>query len=338
MLKNDNDIVKGGALEVAELPSDELQGIKGQEFSLVFKAIGGEPITMKSDSPGSGRYWEFGLKTLIESVARAKASFGNSGNALPSIKKYFERENAKKIQTVMNLLPWYDFGHTQDATQHCKALKAAGITDGEINMMAKPQKLIGHLISLLAPRANDVVMSIGDSNAVFASVAIKLHRKFVHIIGGTQDDFETWENTASKRILATMEGKDNETIEGNDALPDAKTQNGKIVVLKLSESKLIANIKNDDIEPDFSVDEVIEDFYAGLSGAYRFSNDEPVYQGLDKKVVYVVPCDESLDAIMLDKIKRQYPDDKLVVIYDASEEELTAPQKVILKRAPFELI
>ena len=181
-------------------------------------------------------------------------------------------------------------------------------------------------------------MSIGDSNAVFASVAIKLHRKFVHIIGGTKDDFETWENTASKRILATMEGKDNETIEGNDALPDAKTQNGKIVVLKLSESKLIANTKNDDIEPDFCFDEVIEDFYAGLSGAYKCSADEPVYRGLDKKVVYVVPCDESLDAIMLDKIKRQYPDDKLIVIYDASEEELTAPKKVILKRAPFELI
>ena len=55
-------------------------------------------------------------------------------------------------------------------------------------------------------------------------------------------------------------------------------------------------------------------------------------------MVYVVPCDESLDAIMLDKLKRQYPDDKLIVIYDASEEELTAPKKMILKRAPFELI
>lgn len=181
-------------------------------------------------------------------------------------------------------------------------------------------------------------MAIGDSNAVFASVAVKLHRKFVHIIGGTKDDFEAWDNTASKRILATMEGLDNEAIEGNDALPDAKPRNGKVVILKLSESKLIANTKNGDIEPDFCFDEVIEDFYAGLSGAYRCSDDEPVYRGLDKKVVYVVPCDESLDAIMLDKIKRQYPDDKLIVIYDASEEELTAPKKVILKRAPFELI
>ena len=135
-----------------------------------------------------------------------------------------------------------------------------------------------------------------------------------------------------------MDGYDNEAIEGNDALPESRPRNGKVVLLKLSESKLIANTKNGDIEPDFCLDEVIEDFYAGLSGAYRCSDNEPVYRGLDKKVVYVVPCDESLDAIMLDKIKRQYPDEKLIVIYDASEEELTAPKKVILKRAPFELI
>lgn len=52
----------------------------------------------------------------------------------------------------MNFLPWYNFGDTQDATQHSKALKTAGIIEGNINMMAKPQKLICHLISLLAPK------------------------------------------------------------------------------------------------------------------------------------------------------------------------------------------
>jgi adenine-specific DNA-methyltransferase len=338
LLKNDNDIVKGGTLEVVNPTDNELVGIKGQEFSLIFKATGGEPITMRSDSPGSGRYWEFGLKTLVEGIARAKASFGNSGTALPSIKKYFDRDNAKKIQTVMNLLPWYEFGHTQDATQHCKSLKAAGITEGEINMMAKPQKLLGHLISLFAPRPNDTVMSIGDSNAVFASVAIKLNRKFIHVIGGTNDDIETWNHTASKRIVASIEGIDNESIEGNDNLPDATPSKGKIIVFKQSESRFTINTKTGDIEPDFSCDEKIEDFYAGLSGAYRFSENGHVYMGLDKRVVYVIPSDEILDAIMLDKILRQYPNDKLIVIYDSSDEELTAPKRVILRRAPFELI
>ena len=338
LLKNDNDITTGGPLKVATLTAEEVVGIKGQEFSLILKATGGIPITMRSDSPGSGRYWEFGLKTLVEGVARAKASFGNSGTALPSIKKYFDRENAKKIQTVMNFLPWYDYGHTQDATQHCKALKAADITDGEIDMMAKPQKLLSHLISLFAPKYNDVVMAIGDSNAVVASVAIKMNRKFIHIIGGTNGNQQTWEKSASQRILATMDGRDNEVIEGSDSLPEATPKDGRVVVLKLSESRLFFNTKNGDIEPAFSHEEKIEDFYAGLSGAYRCTDSEPIYRGLDKKIVYVIPCDESLDVFKLDKIKRQYPDDKLTVIYDASEEELTAPKKVFLKRAPFELI
>lgn len=338
LLKNDNDIVKGGNLQVEELPTEQLVGIKGQQFSLVFKATGGEPFTMKSDSPGTGRYWEFGLKTLIEGVAQAKASFGNTGGSLPSIKKYFDRENAKKRQTVMNLLPWYEYGHTQDATQHCKALKAAGIIDGEINMMAKPQRLLGHLISLLAPRNNDLVMSIGDSNAVFASVATKLHRKFIHIVGGSADDSATWINAASKRLVATMEQRDNTEIEGNDALPDANPENGKILVLKLSDSKLLYNTKDGDIEPYFSDDEIVEDFYAGLSGAYKINTDDFAYRGIDKRVVYVVPCEEALNAVMLDKIKRQYPDDKLTVIYETSEEDLAAPKKVILRRAPFDLI
>ena len=338
LLKNENDIVKGGNLQVEELPSEQLVGIKGQQFSLVFKATGGEPFTMKSDSPGAGRYWEFGLKTLIEGIAQAKASFGNTGNALPSIKKYYGRDNAKKRQTVMNLLPWYEYGHTQDATQHCKALKAAGITDGGINMMAKPQKLLGHLISLLAPRYNDIVMSIGDSNAVFASVATKLNRNFIHIVGASADDNATWINTASKRLVATIEKRDDIVIEGNDALPDANPKNGKIIVLKLSDSKLVYNTKNGDVEPDFSDGENIEDFYAGLSGAYKMTAEDVVYRGIDKRIVYVVPCEETLDAILLDNIKRQYPDKKLTVIYETSEEYLASPKKVILRRAPFDLI
>lgn len=338
LLKNDNDIVKGGNLQVEELPLEQLVGIKGQQFSLVFKATGGEPFTMKSDSPGSGRYWEFGLKTLIDGIAQAKVSFGNTGSALPSIKKYYDRENAKKRQAVMNFLPWYEYGHTQDATQHCKALKAAGITDGDINMMAKPQKLLGHLISLFAPCNNDIVMSIGDSNAVFASVATKLNRKFIHIVGGSADDKATWVNTASKRLVATIEKRDDREIEGNDALSDANPKNGKIIVLKLSDSKLVYNTKNGDVEPDFSEEEIVEDFYAGLSGAYKMTAEDIVYCGIDKRVVYVVPCDEALDTIMLDKIKRQYPGDKLTVIYETSEEDLVAPKNVILRRAPFDLI
>lgn len=338
LLKKDNDIVKGGRLTVTDLTAEELVGIKGQEFSIVLKAEGGEPITMKSDSPGTNRYWDFGLRTLIGGIARAKVSFGSAGLALPSIKKYFDRNDAKKIQAVMNFLPWYDFGHTQDATQHCKSLKNAGITEGEVNMTAKPQRLLAHLISLLAPNKNDLVLAIGDTNCVFSSVALKLQRRFIHITGNSQEQLDTWKQTGSKRLEAVIEGKDTEDIEGSDALVDAKPQKGCIDVLALSESYLVHNQKNGDIEPFFDDSEDIEDFYAGLSGAYKKLPSENAYTGIDNRIVVVVPEDESLDSTLLESYKRRFNSGKLIVIYESQNETMPHTKNVILRRAPFDLM
>ena len=338
LLKNDNDIVKGGQLSIVELAEKQLVGIKGQEFSLVFKAKGGEPFTMKNDSPGSGRYWEFGLRTLIEGVARAKVSFGNNGTALPSIKKYFDRNDAKKRQAVMNFLPWYDFGDTQDATQHCKALKAAGITEGTVDMMAKPQKLLSHLISLFAPNSKDIVLSIGDTNGVFASVAMKSRHRFIHFAGINDDEMNAWKLNASKRMLATSDGQDVDEIEGNDALGNTNPKKGHIDVLRLSDSYLTCDTRNGDIEPYFSDNESVEDFYAGLAGSYRVNSESDIYYGIDNRTVIVVPFEEPLDSIVLDQLKKKYPSNNLVVVYETAVEQLTAPQKINIRHAPFELI
>lgn len=338
LLKNDNDIVKGGPISICDFAEGELCGIRGQEFSLIFRAEGGEPFTMRSDSPGSGRYWEFGLRTLIEGIARAKASFGKNGTALPSIKKYFNRTNAKKCQAVMNFLPWYDFGDTQDATQHCKSLKSAGLTEGNINMMAKPQKLICHLISLLAPKAKDRILSIGDTNAVFASVAMKMGKKFIHLIGCSSEDLSTWNQSASKRLIATLNGLDTSEIEGNDSLPEAKPCKGHIDILGISESYLQSNTKSGDLEPFFVDSEKIEDFYAGLAGAYRTSNDKKNYSGIDGRTVVVVPFEEPLDPLLLDKLCKEYKSDNLIVVYETNEGDLKPRKNIKLRRAPFELI
>ena len=337
-MKNDNDIVRGGELSVSDLPQEQLDAIKGQEFSLVLKAEGGEPITMRSDSPGSGRYWEFGLRTLIEGIARAKASFGGTGVALPSIKKYFDRNDAKKIQAVMNFLPWYDFGHTQDATQHCKALKSAHITEGDINMTAKPQRLLAHLISLLAPGKDDLVMALGDSNCVFSSVAMKLQKRFIHITGNSDEQLSTWKQTGSKRIEGVLEGKDSEDIEGSDTLPDARPKSGEVDVLIVSESSLVHNQKDGSIEPFFVEGEDIGDFFAGLSGAYKRIAGEDAYTGMDGRTVVVVPEGESLDNVLLDNYRRKYNLGKLIVIYESRDENISSIKNVLLRRAPFDLL
>lgn len=338
LLKKDNDIIHGSDLSIVDLEPSELEGIKGQEFSLVFKAEGGEPFSMRSDSPGTGRYWEFGLKTLIDGIARAKVSFGLSGTALPSIKKYFDRNNAKKVQAVMNFLPWYEFGHTQDATQHSKSLKRAGITQGKINMTAKPQRLLAYLISLLAPDEKDMVMSIGDSNAVFGCVAIKMHRRFIHFIGSTKEEIQTWNDSASKRILATILNKDTVEIEGNDTFPHDDCRGGRVVILRVSDSYLNYNDRSGDLEPVFALNEDTDEVYAGLAGAYRETSFADSFKGIDDRIVLVVPEDEELDAFLLDEYRHKYPNNKLIVIYESMEGTLSTPKNTLLRRAPFELI
>lgn len=336
LLKDDNDINTDGSIQIIDLPTEETTAIKGQEFSIVLRAQGGDIFTMKSAAPGQGRYWEFGKRTLIEGIARAKASFGDSGTALPSIKKFFNRDNARKRQSVINFLPWYDFGHTQDATQHCKALLESGLTDGTVNMMAKPQRLIAYLVSLFAPRKNDWVLAIGDSNGVMASVANKLNRKFIHIVGGTDDNLMTWEQTASKRIISASQNKDTEDIAANDALAEEHPHKGKLVVLRLSDSYLMKGNLDGNITPFFDSNESIDDFYAGLIGGIKYdSNKETAYIGIDDRKIVVA---EDVDAISVDAICRQFPNNKIHIVYESIDEFFKTPKNVSLLRAPFDLI
>lgn len=338
LLKNDNDIVREGELRISDLPIEQLTGIKGQEFSLVLKAEGGVPFTMKSDSPGSGRYWEFSSRTLIEGIARAKASFGSKGASLPSIKKYFNRNDAKKIQAVTNFLPWYDFGHTQDATQHSRALKAKQITDGTINMTAKPQKLLSHLISLLAPGKHDLVLAMGDSNCVFSSVAIKMQRPFINLIGASAGQLSTWEKTGSKRLEYVLKGLDTDDIDGNKIFEYRGSDTSCIDVLYLSKSFFLFNEKNNEIEPFFDPEEDPEAFYAGLVGAYKQMSNQNAYRGMDNRIVVIVPEEESLDSVLLDSYRQKYKSDKLFVVYESIIESIQHDNNVVLKRAPFEII
>lgn len=335
LLKDDNDISTDGNIKISDLPEDESIALRGQEFSIVFKAQGGDIYSMKSSAPGNGRYWEFGKKTLIEGVARAKVSFGDSGSALPSIKKYYDRENAKKRQSVINFLGWYDFGHTQDATQHSKSLVEHGLTEGEVNKMAKPQRLMAHLVNLFAPQKNDWVLSIGDSNGVMSSVTNKLNKRFIHFIGASLDDISIWINSASKRILASSENKDTSEISGSDALDEEHPTSGKLYVLRPSKSYLKKGSKEGDITPYFDATESIDDFYAGLVGGFKPTKASTYYTGIDDRIVLV---SEDIDAISVDVIARKFPKQKVYVVYETIDELFKTPQNISLLRAPFDLI
>lgn len=336
LIKNDNDIVSKGNLQV--VVEDTPEAIKGCQYSLIFKAKGGTPITMKNDSPGEGRFWEFAQRTLVEAIATTNASFGKKGVALPSIKTYYDRDNSKKLKPVMNWLPWYEFGKSEDATRHIKKLAQAGITKTMGAYTAKPQKLLYHLISLLAPNKNDVVLSIGDSNGVFASVAIKSQHKFIHLTGGADREIEAWVNVGSSRLVATIDNKDCGKVEEDDSLGiEYNVSKGYIDVLCVSKTSLKRISRTGNIIPIFSETECIEDFYAGLVGGYRKDYTSNIYSGLNGDIVIVLDSDDILDSSYLSKIGSTYPG-RVKVVAERCEELKSIPKNVTVLHAPYELI
>ena len=336
LIKNDNDINNNGNLQI--VVEDSPEAIKGCQYSLIFKAKGGTPFTMQNDSPGSGRYWEFALRTLVEAIATTNASFGKSGLALPSRKTFFDRENSKKLMPVMNWLPWQEFGKSEDATRHIKELAQAGITKSMGAYTAKPQRLLIHLISLLAPNKQDMVLSIGDSNGVFASVAMKSQHKFIHLAGGSANSIDAWENVGSCRIDAVLNNKDCDSLEEDDPIGfDYNVDAGYVDVLRVSDISLKRISKTRNLIPSFVQNESMEEFYAGLVGGYRKNRSTNIYNGFNGELIIVLDSEDILDSSYISKIGSEY-NCKVKIVAERIEEIKNTPPNVTVLHAPYEII
>jgi DNA-cytosine methyltransferase len=339
LLKDDNDIITGGALSIVN--EENPIAVVGEQYSLILKASGGKPYTMKSSAPGSNRYWEFALSTLVEAIATTNASFGSKGAALPSRKTYHDRENAQVRMAVMNWLPWQDFGKSEDASRHAKALLSNGITTGALNLTAKPQRLLEYLITLLAPKENDLVISLGDMNGVLACVAIKMHRKFIHITGSSAQDIEAWDNTAKLRIKAVLSGLDTGEIEKDDPMRESyDIPKGKVDILCVSRKELKNDKTTGAVFLTETVGENISDFYAGLLGAYKDSNLSNEYLGLFGKHVIVLDEEEILDTGLLSYLSTKYSNESITVVAERMEisPDTPTPKNVSVIHAPFDFL
>ena len=336
--KDDNDISSKGSLRIVN--EGNPIAIVGEQYSIVLKASGGVPFTMKSSAPGENRFWEFSLSTLVEAIATTTASFGSKGSALPSRKTFHNRDNAQVRMAVMNWLPWHDFGKSEDASRHVKALQSAGITSGTLNLTAKPQKLISHLIELFAPCPNDLVVSLGDMNAVVASVAMKMNRRFIHITGSSSKDIESWEHTAKYRLDVTITGRDSGTIEKDDEMTFGYTvEPGYIDVLGVSRKELQIDKTTGAVAITDTVEEDISEFYAGLLGAYRSNSCQTDFYGFDGRHVIVIDSDEILDAGLLSYIATKHSSEKVTIVAERLELSVGAPipKNISIIHAPFDL-
>jgi len=340
LLKKDNDIKKGGKISI--LKDDIPIGLKGEQYSLIFKAVGGKPFVGKNDSPGSGRFWEFSLNRLVEAIATASAYFGTRGMSLPSIKHYYPRDNALKMEAVMNWLPWSEYGKSEDATRHLRKLAADGLIDADVSAIAKPELLLYHLIRLFAPEQDDIVIALGDPNASMAAVALKTGRFFAHITGPSPEDLSRWEKSASGRLTAVVKKLDTGGISEPGLIDDhEQSEPGPIGIYSVSQMMLEYDRLGSIIRlTDCSNGELTSDFYAGLIGCSRQWSKEPFYGGLFGRCAYVLNHDDILDHILLSRIADLGQSaQRIYVIYERSDiaESEAVPPNIQILHAPYEL-
>lgn len=340
LLKKDNDIKASGALKIDT--KNAPRGLKGEPYSLILKAEGGAVFAGKQDAPGSGRYWEFSASTLIGAIAEARASFGVKGTALPSAKTYYDRNDAKRVKSVLNWMPWQEFGKSEDATRHLKVLASKGYGSASVESISKPEPALYHLLRLFAPEDNDIVVSLGDSNASMASVAVKSGKRAIHLIGPTEKDWEIWNKTAKPRLEAVLAKKDVGGINDPEVLEGfVQAEPGLIHLHKLSDTYIQYNGAGSVVRLESASGEAASDFYAGCVGCTKLVGAKsPWYSGLMGHWAYVLEHSEILDHVLLNRIVRERPGAKRIYVIaersDISDED-PLPPNVQLIHAPFDL-
>jgi hypothetical protein len=197
------------------------------------------------------------------------------------------------------------------------------------------------LITLLAPKENDLVISLGDMNGVLACVAIKMHRKFIHITGSSAQDIEAWDNTAKLRIKAVLSGLDTGEIEKDDPMRESyDIPKGKVDILCVSRKELKNDKTTGAVFLTETVGENISDFYAGLLGAYKDSNLSNEYLGLFGKHVIVLDEEEILDTGLLSYLSTKYSNESITVVAERMEisPDTPTPKNVSVIHAPFDFL
>lgn len=336
LLKHDNDIKKGGALRIDG--AQNVVGRAGSPFSLIFKASGGTPFSSKNDSPGTGRFWEFSSKTLVRAISQCAAYFGAKGTALPSCKTFHDRADTRKLKSVLNWMPWHEFGKSEDATRHLKSLAARGIGATDVDATAKPESMLGWLLTLFAPNPGDTVISIGDPNASMAAIAIKLGRRVAHLIGPLAPQRHRWNATAAPRLEAVIAGLDEENVPEGET---DRVRNNVVEYFDLSETAIAYDPTGAVLNLNVASDESLSDFYAGCLGASKMPPSNEYYATLGGDRVYVLEPDDVLDAVLLAQVRNDTdPEKRIYVVYERSDLDAQAaiPEHVQLVRAPFDLV
>jgi adenine-specific DNA-methyltransferase len=159
-------------------PDNDARGVwKSADFSVKTYSVNSDyPITTPSGrvvNPPKSRCWSTSETRFKELLADNRIWFGESGNNVPSLKKFLTE--VKDGSTSMTVWTYEEVGHNQDAKKEVKAFD-----DEEIFDTPKPEKLMQRILTL-STNENDLVLDSFLGSGTTAAVAHKMNRRYIGI-------------------------------------------------------------------------------------------------------------------------------------------------------------
>lgn len=124
-------------------------------------------------NPPKSRCWNTSEKNFYELVADNRIWFGETGNNVPSVKKFLSE--VKDGSTPMTIWSYQEVGHNQDAKKEVKAFNDQDVFD-----TPKPEKLLERILTL-ASSEGDLVLDSFAGSGTTGAVAQKMGRRWIMV-------------------------------------------------------------------------------------------------------------------------------------------------------------
>ncbi|WMJ07622.1 site-specific DNA-methyltransferase [Nitrosomonas sp. sh817] len=159
-------------------PDNDPRGVwKPADFSVkTYSAANDFPIKTPSGrvvNPPKSRCWVTSETRFKELVADNRIWFGETGNNVPSLKKFLSE--VKDGSVSMTVWLYDEVGHNQDAKKEIKGFNETSVFD-----TPKPEKLLQKVLTL-ASNANDLVLDSFAGSGTTGAVAHKMGRRWIMV-------------------------------------------------------------------------------------------------------------------------------------------------------------
>lgn len=157
--------------------------------------------------PPLGRSWVLSKTKYEEYLSDNRIWFGDSGNNIPSIKKFITEVSDGLVPQTIWL--YKEVGHNQDAKKEIKNLFEGQAVFGT----PKPEKLIQRIIHL-GSNEGDLVLDFFMGSATTQAVAHKMNRQYIGI--EQMDYIETVAVERLKKVIAGEQGGISKDVDWQD--------------------------------------------------------------------------------------------------------------------------